>query len=285
MTDLNVRAARWLVKELVSVHTRFRGLPAQNDGKITLLSVNYNSAPGIRRLLSSFQTFVGSNSPSVIVENSQWDKAIAQIPDVTYIKPFANLHHGLGLDFGMRKVSTEYTLICDPDSAIISSQFAPKMIELAAKRGISGIESAHWIYHPICVLFRTEWWKMGGFSMQEKWPWYDVAGELTAINRGRDPETLLHRTRVAGPRFKYPIYLVEVYEDLFTNTYLGSRVNSSESDEQLGLPRSLVAPIHGAWENWVDSLVKEGAEYPSQFPFTEEVVDPEIYENAPALMT
>jgi len=280
MSDLKIKAARWLVKETVSLHTRFRGKPAVNDGKITLLSVNYNSADGILRLLRSYHTFVGADAPAVIVENSRHDARIASIPGVKYIRPFGNLHHGLGLDYGMRQVETEFTLICDPDSAIIGPDFANRMITLAGKKGIAGIESAHWIYHPICLLFRTEWWKAGGFSMQEKWPWYDVAGEITVLNQGRDPDTLLNRTRIAGPRFKYPIYLIEVYEDLFTNTYLGSRISSSESDEQLGLPRSLVQPLHGQWERWVGDII-EGAATPADFPFEPAVYDPGIYDQAP----
>ncbi len=283
VSAMKERIARLCVKEFVSLHTRFRGAPAQKDGRITLLSVNYNSAPGIVRLLASFHKFVGSDAPAVIVENSQWDRSIASLPNVTYIKPFANLHHGLGLDYGMRKVTSEYTLICDPDSAIISPEFATKMTQLAANKGVAGIESAHWIYHPICLLFRTEFWKMGGFSFKEKWPWYDVAGELTVIARGREPETLLNRTKVAGPRFKYPIYLIEVYEDLFTNTYLGSRVNSDEVDEGLGLPRSVVKPLHTQWEHWVDSIVS-GAAKATEFPFKEETVDMQIYDVAPSLM-
>ncbi|HJQ41745.1 MAG TPA: hypothetical protein VJ831_01555, partial [Jatrophihabitantaceae bacterium] len=99
----------------------------------------------------------------------------------------------------------------------------------------------------------------GGFSFKERWPWYDVAGELTAIVGGRDPATLLRRTRVAGPRFGYPIYLIEVYEDLFTNTYLGARIRTDESDERLGLPRDEVRPVHEAWRAWVDGVLDGSA--------------------------
>jgi hypothetical protein len=172
------------------------------------------------------------------------------------LRPPANLHHGLGLDFGMRSITTEWTLVCDPDSAILSREFLPRMQALAARaKGVAGIESYHAIYHPICLLFRTEYWKNGGFSFKERWPWFDVAGELTAIVGGRDPSTLLKRTKVAGPRFGYPIYLVEIYEDLFTNTYLGARIGTNESEESLGLPRQSIEPVHKAWSDWVDAVL------------------------------
>ncbi len=234
------------------------------------------------RLVNSFHKFVGQEAPVVIVENSARSGAIEGLPGVTYLRPFDNLHHGLGLDYGLRHVTSEYTLICDPDSAILSSDFAPHMLELAKKKGIAGIESAHWIYHPICLLFRTEWWKAGGISMQEKWPWYDVAGELTVLNQGRDPETVIKRTRIAGPRFRFPIYLIEVYEDLFTNTYLGSRLHSEESDEELGLPRKIVQPLHTKWESWVDGVIV-GNLKPSEFPFEEAVLDTRVYDTADAM--
>jgi len=268
----------------VSLHTRFRGGPAANDGRITLLSVNYNSAPDMLRLIASYQKFVGVDAPLVIVENSDWVRELAQVPNITYVRPPGNLQHGLGLDYGMRKVETEYTLICDPDTAILSSEFAPRMIELAAKRGISGVGSNHDIYHPICVLFRTEWWKHGDFTFVQNWPWWDVAGGLTALHSGRDPETVLKRTRIAGPRLRWPIYLVEVYEDLFTNTHFVSRLNSDEGDdEHIGIPRSLIEPIHRAWRSWVDAVVA-GETVPSDFPIEEAELDTRVYDKSPSMM-
>lgn len=265
--------ARRITHELVSKHTRFRGRPAETDGHTTLLTVNYNAEPEVLRLVRSFRRFCPGELVHV-VDNGAASTAVRSAVD-RYARPPANLHHGLGLDFGLRGITTEWTLVCDPDSAVISAGFLPRMQSLATSgQGVAGIESAHLIYHPICLLFRTEFWKNGGFSFKERWPWFDVAGELTAIVGGRDPKTLLKRTKVAGPRFGgFPIYLIEVYEDLFTNTYVGARIRTDESDELLGLPRDVVRPVHTAWGDWVDGILS-GSSSADDLPLPE--VQPDL---------
>lgn len=257
------------------MHTRFRGDAATNDGRTTLLTVNYNAGPEVTRLIRSYRRFC-PDQRVVVVENGERDSAVRDVAD-EYLTPRGNLHHGIGLDYGMRAVTSEWTLVCDPDSAILSPEFLPRMQSLAsAGRGVAGIETAHSIYHPICLLFRTQFWKNGGFSFPERWPWWDVAGELTAIVGGRDPATLLRRTTVAGPRFQYPIYLVEVYEDLFTNTYLGARIRTDETDEQLGLPRDVVRPVQEQWAGWVDAVLDDRAR-PGDFPLPRETPDLSVW--------
>jgi hypothetical protein len=225
------------------------------------------------RLIRSFRQFC-PGQPVHVVENGAHSRAVRAAAD-QYVRTPGNLHHGLGLDWGMRSVRTEWTLVCDPDAAIISADFLPKIHALAAAgKGVAGIESSHNLYHPICLLFRTEFWKGGGFSFRERWPWFDVAGELTAIVGGRDPDTLLKRTKVAGPRFPlFPIYLIEMYEDVFTNTYVGARIRTDESDEWLGLPRDVVRPVHEAWSSWVDDVL-DGSASVYELPLPEVEADP-----------
>lgn len=270
------RRDRWgrrIAHEIVSKHTRFRGPRSEPDGRTTLLTVNFNAEPEVLRLIRSYRKFC-PDQPAHVVENGVRSPAVAAAAD-RYVRTPANLHHGLGLDWGMCSVTSEWTLVCDPDSAIISADFLPKLSALAVGgKGVAGIASAHLLYHPICLLFRTEFWKSGGFSFKERWPWFDVAGELTAIVGGRDPDTLLKRTKVAGPRFpSFPIYLIEVYEDVFTNTYLGARIRTDETDELLGLPRDAVRPVHGAWSSWVDGVL-DGAASPHELPLPE--VEPDL---------
>lgn len=264
---------RRVAHEIVSKHTRFRGPRATSDGRTTLLTVDYNAEPDVLRLIRSYRAFC-PGQPVHVVANGARSGALRDASDV-YRRAPANLHHGLGLDWGMRSVSTEWTLVCDPDSAIISPDFLPKIRALAdAGKGVAGIESSHHIYHPICLLFRTEFWKGGGFSFKERWPWFDVAGELTAIVGGRDPDALLKRTKVAGPRFPlFPIYLLEVYEDVFTNTYVGARIRTDESDELLGLPRDVILPVHDAWTTWVDGILA-GTASAHELPLPQVQADP-----------
>ncbi|HEY3999061.1 MAG TPA: hypothetical protein VGO93_09370 [Candidatus Xenobia bacterium] len=266
------RLSRWLVKELISIRTRFRGPSPAPDGRTTLLTVNYQAGASAARLARSFRWAFGEDAPVVVVENGVRAAEIAAVGRIAYVKPWANLHHALGLDYGMRHVKTEWTLVCDPDACIIHPDFKPRLHQLAQTKGVAGIDSGHAIYHPICLFFKTEWWKTGGFSFLHRWPWWDVAGELTHLVGGRDPATLLKRTRVAGPRFRDPIYLVEVYEDLFTNTYLGSRRHTVESDDHLGMPRDVVLPLHDQWAGWVSRVVDQRITVP--FPLKEEILDP-----------
>lgn len=156
------------------------------DGRVSLLTVNYNYGrlDDTRRLLRSFRTFVSEDCPVVVVENRSWtDRKYLNrtTSDAVVLGGFADLHHGLGLDWGLRKVNTEYVLICDPDSIIASPSFWPRVRQLVDEYDIGSIDNGATQYHPVCLAFRSETWKRQPLSMEQQWEQgWDVGGALTA---------------------------------------------------------------------------------------------------------
>lgn len=265
---LTTREARRVTGRLISRTTRFRGR-ARRDDRLTLLTVNYGSRSDTERLVASFRRFVSKDWPVVVVQNSGWPWGW-QIP-ARVVGIGRNLHHGLGLDFGMRFVSTEYTLICDPDSMIVGDLWTT-IRPLLHQYGIAGIDFTAPYYHPICVVFRTEAWKMTSVSLREDWSrGFDVARALTPLFGGLNPSALLSRTRCAGP----PIYsweetrghyVAEVYADVVSNTLGGTRAREGPSafaPEEGAYGR--IVSCQNAWRSWADAYLA-GAATLDDFP-------------------
>jgi hypothetical protein len=254
-------------------YPRLRG-SARPDGKITLLTVNYRSERDVLRLVSSFRRFVSSEWPIVIVQNSgfplEWRVRGARVVSVG-----SNLHHGLGLDFGLRFVSTEYVLICDPDTMIVGdlwSELRPRL----QRFGVAGIDISAPFYHPICLAFRTELWKESTVSMREDWSrGFDVGRALTPLLGGVQDGALLPRTRSAGPpiqswRADRHHYVAEVYADVVTNTLGGTRAAEGPGafGEEEG-PYDEIVRIQQLWRDWADAYLVDRStldEFPSKAP-------------------
>jgi hypothetical protein len=245
-----IRAARYfLLKEAVSRHTTLRG-SWQADGQVTLLTVHWRTPRFLDLLIRSFRLWVSDAAPIVIVDNS----GDADAPATTVVRGWGNIGHGLGLDLGMRQVRTEYTLVCDPDTAVLSPSLWPALRARVDEFGIGGVDTGNSYVHPLCVAFRTEWWKLGGFSFLHRWPFYDVGGELTKLAGGIRPEMVLPQSESIGPGLDPMLggtrqhHLVDVYADSFANTYLPARlVAEPERDEFDGWPRALAVQVHTAW--------------------------------------
>ena len=174
-----------------------------------------------------------------------------------------NVGHGLGLDFGMRWVDTEYVLVCDPDTAVVSRPFRTELMQRLEQFGVAAVDTGNPFYHPLCFAFRTEHWKRGGFSFQAaRWPYWDVGGELTHLLGGMKREALIPKTRSFGPPLPSAAggsglhYLGEVYGDVFSSVYLSARlVAEPERDDFDGWPRKIVVAFHELWSSWVDSVI------------------------------
>lgn len=254
------RVSRALLRRAISRRTRLRG-PVRADGRPTLLVVSYHSGGDLARLVGSFRRFVGDGEV-VVVNNA------GRLPDlgrdVRVLRAPVNLHHGLGLDFGMRRVQTEFALICDPDTLICGDSLWPQMRERVERFGAASIANGAAIYHPICMAFRTELWKKSAISMEQDWTrGWDVAGAITEALGGLRDEALLPRTRVAGPalpsaRQGMVHHLGEVYGEAFSNTYSASRL-LLEPDRQdfEGWDRSTILHYHRRWRAWGDAVVAD----------------------------
>jgi hypothetical protein len=272
MSSLNGHAlqyAKMLLRQTVSRRTLFRGGAAQNDGLITLLTVDFHATPDAVRLIRSFRKFVAADGPVVVVQNgSTHGNSRLREAGARVVNHGLNLGHGLGLDLGMRQVRTEYTLICDPDSAIIGAGFAPEMVGRTRRFGAAAVDNGCTFYHPICLMFRSERWKTTTLSFEERWhkpPYWDVAGELTHMLGGLKHESLIPRTRCAGPalssgRTGTAHYYGDVFGDVFTNTYCVSRkVFEPDRHDFDGWSREELDRYQTAWRAWIGAILDDRA--------------------------
>jgi hypothetical protein len=252
---------------------RLRGAVAQRDERMTLLTVDYQTTSDVHRLVRSFRRFVDPNGPVVIVQNGSLaaNRRLRSQPAVRCVGWGLNLGHGLGLDYGMREVSTEYTLICDPDSAIVDAGFREQVISRVDQLGAASIDNGARFYHPVCLAFRTELWKTNSISFEERWPDWDVAGELTELLGGLRDEALLPRTRSAGSplpsaRAGRVHYYGEVYGEVFSNTYgMSRKVADPAKVDFEGWSRDEIDAYHDRWRTWASWMV-EGAACLDDFP-------------------
>lgn len=259
------RYAKRAVFRSISGSPRWRGTAAR-DGRATLLTVDYHTTDHVRRLIASFDRFVDPSWPVVVVQNGSRRANAGLRPRSRCVGWGLNLGHGLALDLGMRQVRTEYTLICDPDSIICSSNFPAEVIGRVERHGVASIEREY--YHPICLCFPTELWKTGSWSFQEDWSnGLDVAGQLTRELGGVQPEAQLRLTRQApepdGPAWRGSSY-GQVWSEVFSNTYAVSRKHTVGSEID-GNPTADVERYQELWARWADALVA-GRETLEEFP-------------------
>jgi hypothetical protein len=265
--DRKTRYVRAATRRVLSNRTLFRGR-SKADGRVTLLTVNYNSREDVSRLVRSFRRFVSPAWPVVVVENGGPPRAIS---GASVVGLGFNLHHGLGLDFGLRFVSTEYALIIDPDSIIVGDLWSEMRWRVDAY-GAASIDIGGPGYHPICMAFRTELWKSNRFSMQEDWSrGYDVGGHVTEQLGGLVEDAVLPRTRSAGPPIRSSRpgkrhFVGEVYAEVFSNTLGGSRAmaGSEAFGPEEGSFKFLVG-YHARWRRWADAYI-DGSASLDDFP-------------------
>jgi hypothetical protein len=230
-----------------------RGRPVA-DGRATLLTVDWQTTADTVRLLRSWRRFC--DGPAVVVENgtlADRRRVSRSAPWAKVVGGIANLGHGLGLDYGLRFVRTEYVVICDPDSIITSASFLPVVLALARENGVASIDLGRPWYSPMCLAFPTALWKESQLSMEQHWPDYDVAGALTARVGGLHLRGLLpvtrepHGTLTSRPR---------VYADVFSNTVGTARVHNGPAafDPAEGEYADIVAGQE-QWRDWADRFV------------------------------
>jgi hypothetical protein len=193
------------------------------------------------------------------------------LPGVKVVGLGINLGHGLGLDYGMLWIGTEYTLICDPDSVIVGERLWPELKRRVDLYGAASVDNGASFYHPVCLAFRTDTWKRKTVSLEQRWPDWDVAGGLTPAVGGLNEEALLPLTRHAGPPLEsarpgHVHYYGEVYADAVSNTYGMARlVKEPDKADFEGWSRPDLVSYHARWTRWAAAVV-EGQAKVADFP-------------------
>lgn len=113
----------------------------------SILTVNYNTPELLRELLNSIDKFC-PNINVYVVDGSDNKNLVKQTKMITKDRKNTvlfslgrNIHHGPGLDFGIRKIDTKYILLMDTDSVIIKAGLIERMHDsLDGGYGIGKIE-------------------------------------------------------------------------------------------------------------------------------------------------
>jgi hypothetical protein len=256
--------ARALVRHLVSTRSTFRGARTQDDGRITLLTVDFDLTDDVLRLGRTFRRSVSSEWPMVAVQNGpRRNNAALRRAGWSVVGMGTNLHHGLALDWGLRKVETEYVLVCDPDTVIVNAAFIEELMPRLARFGVCGLVIGDrpdlQYYHPICTACRTEVWTQGKWSMGPDWSrGWDAGAALTEVLGGVEPDAVLPLTlpsEVAGV----------LWANSFSNIYGGSLVRDTDKAAMYGRPIEQVRAYHRRWRAWADE-VAVGSAGADEFP-------------------
>lgn len=94
---------------------------------IEILTVNYNTPDLIQRLLDSWIKFNYSSIPIHVIDGSdklefrENIKKVCKRSEVRLTQFGYNIHHGPGLDFGIKQSHKEYLFLMDSDSYFIKS--------------------------------------------------------------------------------------------------------------------------------------------------------------------
>jgi hypothetical protein len=225
---------------------------------MTLVTVDYHAGPHVERLVRSFRRFVDPDGPVVVVQNGSTagNHRFRQL-GARCVGLGMNIGHGLGLDLGLRHVRTEFALIADPDSVIVSDRFSSEVLGRASAYGACSIEREY--YHPVCLVFPVSLWKDRPLSFEEDYAaGRDVAARLTDVLGCVAPGSQLRLTRAAplphSPAWRNACY-GQVWSEVFSNTYGVARKQLPGTVEIDGYPLDQVEEYHGRWANWADAVV------------------------------
>jgi hypothetical protein len=248
-------ALRWLVDTFLSRSTRWRGQSC-DDARITLLTVDYQVTDHVLRLAASFRRHVEPLGEVVVVQNGpRRNNKVLRAHGIRVVGFGRNLRHGPALDWGMRKVTSKYVLICDPDTFILNDRFRDEILERLDVFGVAGIvvsgEPKHRYYHPICTALATRVWKTSSWSFRDhldsaELP-NDVGYQLTRHLGGLEPDAIIPISRRG--------YAGQVIAECFTHTWAMSRAQRLTGALAVdGRPVDANRSWQDEWVAWVDRI-------------------------------
>lgn len=142
----------------------------------TALIVNYGTPDLTRAAVWSLRSLY-PQLPIVVVDNGSPDDSRERLAalageagGVTLFTPASNLHHGPGLDFGIRRITTPWVLTFDSDCVAYRGGFLEGMHEAAGREPAAymvgqlhqvsddgfDVPAGHPYVHPKCALVRRD---------------------------------------------------------------------------------------------------------------------------------
>lgn len=143
---------------------------------VALLIVHYKTLGLTQQALWSFYEAY-PNLSLYVVENASSDGSLealtnlqSQIPTLRLLPQSTNVHHGPGMDFGIRSLPNPYVLLLDSDCILFKKGLVEALLETAKTENAYMVGRLHWVdangfdcpdgahpyIHPHCALLHRE---------------------------------------------------------------------------------------------------------------------------------
>lgn len=138
---------------------RKRRLPRDYRPGVTVLTVNWNSLPFLRRMLAAVEAMSPPGTKIVVVDNASTDGSreyLAQREGIRALLLPLNVGHGVALDLAVPGVDTEYLAVLDIDAFPVAPDWLEQSI--AALENGAQLAGAHLhrnFIHPSFLVTRT----------------------------------------------------------------------------------------------------------------------------------
>jgi glycosyltransferase involved in cell wall biosynthesis len=133
--------------------------PASYRPAVTVLIVNWNSLPYLRRTLAAVRAMSPVDTEIIVVDNGSSDGSLEYLrtrDDVRTVRLPVNVGHGLALDLVVPGIDTEVLAILDVDAFPISERWLPESIAaLDAGAVVAGAHLHRNFVHPCFLVTRT----------------------------------------------------------------------------------------------------------------------------------
>lgn len=249
-------------RELVQRPLRYAAERALSKGRVrpgaaTVVTVNWNSEPYLKTLLSAIGVFSSGEVCVTVVDNHSSDGSRAlrrSLPCERWIELPTNVGHELALDIGFLLARTEYVVSLDVDAFPIATGWLERLLEpLSHGYSLSGAHVRGGFVHPCCLGMRLDRFVRRGHTFQSRRGrrWARDASDRDApgwdtgwrISLREDRRFLFERTEVSGPGD-----IGSTWEGLVYHNFYATRFESKLPPPQEELDMG-VSP-HAAEEAW-----------------------------------
>jgi GT2 family glycosyltransferase len=112
----------------------------------SIVIVNFNNAPGLRRMLANLKLEESMASEVIVVDNASTDESAAvvkrQFPHVTLVRRERNKGFAVGANRGIRKASGDVVVVCHSDliaDVHVLAELADRVREGASRRVVAAV--------------------------------------------------------------------------------------------------------------------------------------------------
>jgi glycosyltransferase involved in cell wall biosynthesis len=196
---------------------------------VTVVTVNWNSAPFVETLLRIVRARSRDDLRIIVVDNGSRDESrsyLARRSDVRTIALPFNLGHDLALDIGFLCVETEYAVALDVDAFPVHERWLDELLApLSAGSTVSGARLNRMYVHPCCLALRTARFVERGLSFRSRYQprreGRDASGDLGENLSAREAPNLhfFDPTSQRGPGDVGTVFGGLVYHNFYSTRF------------------------------------------------------------------